>query len=136
MRTAYRGAESYHNSNRITFKSLKNFRALATGLLTLNFGTSAQLHPPFERDVFHYTALVAANATTIPVTVGGSGAVEVNGKTLQLASGTAVFKVPFPKSSNSTTVTIHDDSKRSAYTIGEITTSFISLKSVAQSCNT
>ncbi len=28
IRTAYRGANSYHNSNRITYKTLHNYRAL------------------------------------------------------------------------------------------------------------
>ena len=30
VRTAYRGANSYHNSNRITYKTLKNYRELIT----------------------------------------------------------------------------------------------------------
>lgn len=28
VRTAYRGAQSYHNSNRVTYKRIKDFRSL------------------------------------------------------------------------------------------------------------
>lgn len=116
VRTAYRGAESYHNSNRITFKTLRNYRALASGLLTMGIG-GAQLQPPFERDVLHYTASVDANATTISVTLGGTGTFQVNGKQVKVAAGSATAVVPFL--ANSTTVAIKDVSTGDLYTVGK-----------------
>ena len=39
IRTAYRGANSYHNSNRLTYKTRNgDFRALANGLVSLSVG--------------------------------------------------------------------------------------------------
>ena len=120
MRTAYRGAESYHNSNRITFKILQNYRALATGLLSLSCAES-RLTPPFERDVLHYTALVDANATAISVTLSGSGLFQVNGKQVKIVEGkgTSGTEVPFPISVNSTTLNVRDVSTGKLYTVGK-----------------
>ena len=120
VRTAYRGAESYHNSNRITFKTLRNFRALAGGLLTLSLGEAAQLQPPFERDVVHYTASLARNATVIPVTLGGTGTFTVDSKQVKVVAGSGAAQVPFPLSVNSTTVVVQDVSTGGSYAVGTI----------------
>lgn len=118
VRTAYRGAESYHNSNRITFKVLKNYRALVEGLLTLTFDV-AQLRPPFERDVRHYIAWVDRNVTMIQVTLGGSGTFQVNGKPVKLVAGSGAAQVPLPTSVNSTTVVVEDTSTGDSFTVGK-----------------
>lgn len=66
VRTGYRGSNSYHNSNRLTYKRLPDFRAKAKGLLGLAVAAAA-LSPPFDRVVTNYTATVPANATEIRV---------------------------------------------------------------------
>ena len=122
IRTSYRGANSYHNSNRLTFKRLPNFLATATGLLTLRMG-GALLQPPFEKETTSYVALVDANATTIELTPGGVPGsalshfkVEEHGwpAPRTVAAGSTV-SLPFPRTVNRTTVTVADG--QTTYTI-------------------
>jgi hypothetical protein len=88
--------------------------------LTLELGT-AQLQPPFERDVLHYTVSVDSNATSIAVTLGGSGTFQVNGKQVKVAAGSgATTVVPFPLSINSSTVTVQDASTGNLYAVGKL----------------
>jgi hypothetical protein len=114
------GAESYHNSDRITFKRLANYRALADGLITLGLGSTAVLQPPFERDVLNYSALVNENATTLEVVPKGAVATaaahfRVDGKAVP-ASG--VVEIPFPIGAvNATVVTVRDTLTAQLYTI-------------------
>jgi hypothetical protein len=44
IRTAYRGAVSYHNSNRITFKTLPRWRDLVAGPVNISI-TNGTLSP-------------------------------------------------------------------------------------------
>ena len=121
IRTSYRGANSYHNSNRLTFKRLPNFLETATGLLTLRMG-GALLQPPFEKETTSYAALVDANATTIELTPGvpGSGLshfkVEEHGwPTPKTVAAGSTVSLPFPRTVNRTTVTVADG--QTTYTI-------------------
>ena len=108
VRTGYRGANSYHNSNFITFKRLADFRAQTHGLLVLALRGSA-LSPPFERDVLNYTATLPANATEIQLAFSAlddSVLVSVDGSILPAGASTAA--VPFPTALQSKTIVIGD----------------------------
>lgn len=103
VRTSYRGANSYHNSNRITFKRLVDFRASAIGLLGIGLGEAA-LQPPFARNVTSYTAQFPANTTSITVTLN---ALDTTGATVNgVAAPTGEATLGFPLALPSTTITV------------------------------
>ena len=111
IRTSYRGADSYHNSNRLTFKTIANFRSHTTrGLMKLEVGPpGAVIQSPqgfFETSLQDYNVTVPMHASTIDITVtlllphetatvGGQAAV----------SGQPVH-VPFSKSDTSMSVPV------------------------------
>ena len=75
IRTGYRGANSYHNANRLTFKRLENFSKMADGLLSIECAETlprrfvitkvAENRKP--QQTVNFTATVDANATELHV---------------------------------------------------------------------
>ena len=107
VRTAYRGANSFHNSNRITFKVLSDYRHLVGGMLTLTVNGSTMV-PKFEPQVLDYFVHVPAHATTVQVTPGAailSSQFTVDGQVVE--SGVA-SSMPFPASAHTITVRVCD----------------------------
>jgi hypothetical protein len=104
--TSDRGANSDHNSNRITFKRRgRDFRSLLTGLVSLQVSPTTNGGIQFERSNLNYTAYVSANASSITVTALGllpSAVVKVDG--MAAAAGGTVA-VPF-ETVNSTEITV------------------------------
>ena len=120
IRTGYRGANSFHNSNRITYKRLVDWRAMLTGLRTLRVGGAlgtATLQPArFDSGTHEYMLTVPA-ADTVEVTAGFFGrvldgpvqqtvAASIDaGPRVQLQSDVATSLV-FPQEKGSATLTL------------------------------
>lgn len=105
IRTGYRGANSYHNANRITFKVLYDYRNEAQGLLSAAIEGTV-LVPPFERDVHSYQAVIPINAADVDVRLGAAvptAQFTVNGQSVK-AGGTV--SVLFPHGVNRTKIVI------------------------------
>jgi len=66
LRRTRSGAESYHNSNRITFKTLQNWRAYAEGI-TMMTTSPWPLAPPYTRDMHNYTVWMPAGVSSVEV---------------------------------------------------------------------
>eukprot|EP01045_Picozoa_sp_COSAG04_P003383 COSAG04_NODE_137_length_23739_cov_18.665764_11_plen_590_part_00 len=77
VRTAYRGANTFHNSNRITYKRIVGWRTLLRGLRKLEVGGAlgvATLQPArFSSDTLEYSAMVPADAAAVEVRATGFG---------------------------------------------------------------
>lgn len=68
VRTAYRGSESYHNSNRITFKTIQGWRSLVRGISSMT--TSPwPMTPPYARDEPAYVVYLPQGVTTVVLSV-------------------------------------------------------------------
>ncbi|EGD76117.1 hypothetical protein PTSG_00825 [Salpingoeca rosetta] len=68
IRTAYRGAVSYHNSNRMTFKRIVDWRTVVFAASDITV-SNARMQASFSRDVHTYTVDIPAASTTIGVAV-------------------------------------------------------------------
>lgn len=68
VRTAYRGAESYHNSNRITFKVLHQFRSLLAVLAGLT-SSAGRWDPPFESGKRSFAVVLDNTTSSIDFTL-------------------------------------------------------------------
>eukprot|EP01052_Picozoa_sp_SAG31_P018117 SAG31_NODE_1270_length_9065_cov_7.007473_2_plen_373_part_00 len=106
IRTSYRGANSYHNSNRLTYKRLANYHSYANGLLGI-IVDNATLSPPFERTVFNYSVTIPANSTVLQVSLAvlDGSSPTINGQTLHNGSKA---RVQFPETEHTITVTVRD----------------------------
>jgi hypothetical protein len=113
IRTAYRGANSYHNSDRLTYKVRSpDFRdlALSTGLVWLQVSpvAGAGLEPRFQPSVTNYTAGIDFNASSVtvsPIMLLPSATVTVDGKPVSASSGSA-HEVPFAAGVDKSTITV------------------------------
>jgi hypothetical protein len=80
VRTGYRGANTFHNSNRITFKRIENWRALLTGLTKLEIRAplaAAAMQPAiFDSGTTEYTTMVGARDTSIDIRLHGFAGAE------------------------------------------------------------
>lgn len=77
IRTGYRGANTFHNSNRITFKRLKNWRSLLSGLTKLEIRAplaAAAMQPRlFDSSTTEYRTMVPAGDTSVGIRLQGFG---------------------------------------------------------------